>query len=264
MNPKWRVVGRSVKGTAHQKKSLPCQDAHTWHLTEEALIIAVADGAGSAQRSDEGAELAVQAAVDHICASIEEELASFEESAATRLLKSAFEHARQAIITHADSAQLPARVFATTLTCAIISERGWAVGQIGDGVVVCRTEEEQLWCATQPQRGEFANETVFLTQESALRTLQIQMAPQPIDAIAVMTDGLIRLALDMSHYQPHTPFFTPMFGFTRQITNQAEAETQLAAFLASERVCARTDDDKTLVLAVRTNPNPKSNRTARG
>jgi hypothetical protein len=50
-------------------------------------------------------------------------------------------------------------------------------------------------------------------------------------------------------YEPHAPFFRPLFAFAMESTDSAAAEP-LAAFLASERVTRRTDDDKTLVLAV--------------
>jgi hypothetical protein len=69
-----------------------------------------------------------------------------------------------------------------------------------------------------------------------------------------MSDGLTRLALKMPSYEPHVPFFQPLFAYieeTSPANSNVKAEQQMAAFLASERVSARTDDDKTLVLAVR-------------
>jgi hypothetical protein len=46
---------------------------------------------------------------------------------------------------------------------------------------------------------------------------------------------------------PYQPFFAQMFSFARR---PDATEMELQAFLTSERVCARTDDDKTLVLVV--------------
>jgi hypothetical protein len=69
-----------------------------------------------------------------------------------------------------------------------------------------------------------------------------------------MSDGLTRLALKMPSYEPYVPFFQPLFAYiegTSTANWNGNAEQQMAAFLASERVSARTDDDKTLVLAVR-------------
>ncbi|HEY3342098.1 MAG TPA: protein phosphatase 2C domain-containing protein, partial [Anaerolineae bacterium] len=61
----WRVVGASVMGTSHQEMGTPCQDAHAYRVASTGeLIVAIADGAGSASRSAEGAALVVQFAVD--------------------------------------------------------------------------------------------------------------------------------------------------------------------------------------------------------
>jgi serine/threonine protein phosphatase PrpC len=53
----WQVLGVSVKGAAHEKQGLPCQDAYYWrfHWRGRGLLIAVADGAGSAPKADKSA-----------------------------------------------------------------------------------------------------------------------------------------------------------------------------------------------------------------
>jgi hypothetical protein len=148
------------------------------------------------------------------------------------------------------------RAYATTLTCAIATADRLVVGQIGDGVVVAG-EGERLFSVTRLQRGEYANETHFLTQPDALDQLLVEVIEQPVRALAVMSDGLVRLALKMPEQEPHAPFFQPLFRVTTDIgqpggaPDGTEAARQLAAFLGSERVNARTDDDKSLVLAVR-------------
>ena len=76
----------------------------------------------------------------------------------------------------------------------------------------------------------------------------------PIDAVAAMSDGLVGLALARPAGTPHAPFFEPLLTFNARVAEPEVAREQLAAFLASERVCARTDDDKTLVLVTRTAP----------
>jgi len=75
-----------------------------------------------------------------------------------------------------------------------------------------------------------------------------------IDALATFTDGLERLALDFVNSRPHVPFFD---GVCRPLREGATAghesglSTQLKEYLNSPAINARTDDDKTLVLAVR-------------
>jgi hypothetical protein len=247
---KWHIVGASVQGTSHQQNDIPCQDAHGYRvLLNGAVVIAVADGAGTASRSDEGARRAVKQALD----SLERDLAysvprtEFEWQ---RLMTAAFRQAREDIVGHARWENVSLRDFAATLTCAVASNDELAVGQIGDCLAVARKgPDDPLFVATQPQRGEYANETFFLTLEDALDHLQIHVYP-PVQTLVLMSDGVVRLAVNVVENVPHTPFFRPLLDFAAEMKDEKTAQEQLAAFLASERVCARTDDDKTLVLAV--------------
>jgi hypothetical protein len=59
--------------------------------------------------------------------------------------------------------------------------------------------------------------------------------------------ALERLVLNFKTKTAYEPFFTPMFEYA---TRADATEAELASFLASNRVCEHTDDDKTLVLAV--------------
>jgi hypothetical protein len=72
-----------------------------------------------------------------------------------------------------------------------------------------------------------------------------------VKSLALISDGLLRLAVSLPDYEPSPRFFRPLWDFATQAEDETQAQEQLTAFLASERVCARTDDDKTLVLAVR-------------
>jgi hypothetical protein len=167
-----------------------------------------------------------------------------------RIVREAFESAQQALSALAEREDLAVRSLATTLTCTISADGFFTVGQIGDGSVVVKTGQDELLAVTLPQRGEYANETFFLVQEDALEHLQIQVLHQPVQALAVLSDGLVRLALQLPANQPHGPFFKPLFSFAATSVDAVAAQQQLEAFLDSERVSARTDDDKSIVLAV--------------
>jgi hypothetical protein len=249
----WHVIGASVQGTAHSKSDTPCQDTHGYCLLPNGtLIAAVADGAGSADRSAEGAALAVAEILDLIAATINVQQPSTKAEWHT-VLTSAFAKTHHALAMFAEAEESPRRVFATTLTCAVVTNHWLAVAQIGDGVAIAQNETGELFLTLTPQRGEYANETTFLTMEEALDHVEIEIYHQPVQALVLMTDGLIRLAMNVSNNTPHSPFFQPLLTFAAQVSTNTQAHDQLTAFLSSERVCARTDDDKTLVLAVRNN-----------
>lgn len=248
----WRVVGAAVQGSAHERVGQPCQDALGYWITSGgAVLIFVADGAGTAERAEEGAQAAVREGLE----ALEAGLAGGsppDEAGWRALIEQSFFQARQALEQLAAAESLPLRSFATTLACGVALD-GWLVtGQVGDGAVIAGTERGELFTAAFPQRGEYANETYFLTLPEALERLEVQVYARPVAALALLSDGLTRLALQLPHYRPHPPFFAPLLSFAARAQDRERAEQQLAAFLLSERVCARTDDDKTLVLAVRT------------
>lgn len=247
----WLVTGASVQGLSHQRLDLPCQDAHGYRVLDgNVLLAALADGAGSAEFSDAGA----QAAVAEMLRALEEglkdqslprELAEWEN-----LLCESFKAAREAVLELADRAGELPRAFAATLTGLIATADGLVVGQIGDGAVIAEDGDGAFIPASHLQRGEYANETHFLVEEDALDQVVIERLERPVRSLAVMSDGLIRLALKMPDQEPHAPFFEPLFRFASTIEDAGQAAGQLADFLASERVNARTDDDKSLILAV--------------
>lgn len=253
----WNLLSASVTGTSHTRNNTPCQDAHRWTLMDRGtLLIATADGAGSAERSQAGATLAVEVAIAFLEGALTTHMPD-DESGWERLLTEAFKQARAAIFALADADGLPARSFACTLTLVIADDIWLVTGQIGDGVVVAQTLTGELITVAPPQRGEYANETHFLVADDALTNFDGRIYRQhetieALTALAVMTDGLLRLALDVTDHQPHAPFFTPLLNFVATHPDPKEARDQLHAFLASPRVNARTDDDKTLVLAART------------
>lgn len=257
--PLWRVTGSAVPGTSHERLGTPCQDALGYRILGEetmpggALLIALADGAGSARFSDQGALTAVEAALQSMQESLEREIPEDSEGWEC-LLVECFQTARLAVFQRADSDGEWSRDYASTLTCVILTGTLMAVGQIGDGAVVAVDDTGELFTATRLQRGEYANETHFLIEEDALDQAVIDVIDRPVNAVAVMSDGLIRLALKMPSQEPHAPFFRPLFGFINAVDDSEAAAGQLAAFLSSERVNERTDDDKSLVLAARVTP----------
>src|SRR5438046_3428419 len=65
MVPIWRILGASVTGTSHYRMGRGCDDAHAYRIGDNnMLLLAVADGAGSAKMSALGAQTAVQKALD--------------------------------------------------------------------------------------------------------------------------------------------------------------------------------------------------------
>jgi len=212
------------------------------------LSICVSDGAGSAVKGGQGAELAIEAAADFIASKLKQGEFGLSDTLATDLVVSV----RERIYSQAEAAGLKARDFACTFLGVLSSPMGTLVFQIGDGGVVLDVGAG-LQVAIVPMTGEYANMTHFVTDDDAINVLATRAYPDAALRVAAFSDGLQRLALNMAENTPHEPFFTPFFNGMVKATPENEEQLQalLVKFLAGTAVNERTDDDKTLALATR-------------
>jgi Protein phosphatase 2C len=248
----WRVVGASEVGTSHTANSRSCEDSCWAQVGQSAagipfLALFVADGAGSAAKGGAGAELAIQAAV----AFFEQQLCLPEFRLSDVLATQCVISIREQIYAKAEADGLKARDFACTFLGVISSKLGTLVLQIGDGGVVLDVGDG-LEVPVVPMTGEYANMTHFLTDEDAVTQLVTKTYPAIATRVAVFSDGLQRLALNMADSTAHEPFFAPFFKVLASATSDQEDQLNnaLVKFLQSPAVNERTDDDKTLTLAV--------------
>ncbi|MGF1676262.1 MAG: PP2C family serine/threonine-protein phosphatase [Rivularia sp. (in: cyanobacteria)] len=246
----WRVVGASVCGTSHVKNSLLCQDAHHWQmLPDNVLVAAAADGAGSASLGKVGAMVAVEAAIENICLKQVNQSTLASDSSAKALLSEAILAAKTAVEEEAIASNRPPKDLSTTLIIVVATPNVAVVAQIGDGVAVVKDSLGNLTALTVPDSGEYINETSFLTSPTALDSVQVNVWRQGITNIAILTDGLQMLAINMAVGLPHKPFFLPLFDFVANAEELKGAKEQLVKFLRSEKITQRTDDDLTLIIA---------------
>ncbi|BCL38055.1 PP2C family serine/threonine-protein phosphatase [Nostoc sp. MS1] len=248
-NPHWQVVAASVCGTSHIKNKQLCQDAHHWQLLPgNVLVAAAADGAGSASQGKVGAMVAVETAIENLSLKEITKKSLADDETVQLLLTDALLAAKKAVEDEAAACDQKAQDLATTLIIAIATPEMVAAVQVGDGTAVAKDSAGNLLALTLPDNGEYINETTFLTSPSALETAQMRLWREAIVNVALLTDGLQMLALNMVVGEPHKPFFFPLFDFVKKAQDQAEAKEQLVKFLGSERITQRTDDDLTLVI----------------
>jgi hypothetical protein len=254
----WRYALASVAGTSHARLGVPCQDCCDCRIERltsggSVLVAVAADGAGSAARAEVGAQLA--------CALFLREMSTFYECGhcSADLSRDFFVdwllHFQEEIRQRADSESLTPRDFATTLLGAVVENDRAAFVQVGDGAIVVSpgASSDRYSCVFWPRRGEYANTTYFATDADAPTHLTFDRCDAAIDEVALLTDGLQGLALEYRSCSAHAPFFQPVFAPVRAepVGHSQKLSSALATFLGSPRVNARTDDDKTLVLASR-------------
>ncbi len=248
----WKAVGTSVAGTSHLELKVPCQDYSAYERvvigSAPALIIAIADGAGSARLSHVGA----QEAVGYLLRIIPRELPSvfdISEHVSRQWLKDTRAHLQE--VSSREDCGLSD--LGSTILVAILTDLVSFLIQIGDGAWIIERNGEYT-AATWPSDGEYINETTFLTSPNWEESIKYEVAAGALSAVAGFTDGLQRLALQFESRSVHAPFFEPLFGVLRAAEDETSLISPLIAFLSSDRIAERTDDDKTLVLACRTQP----------
>lgn len=253
----WRYAYASVAGTSHEKNGSVCQDAGSCRVVESIgggpiLLAMASDGAGSARRSEEGARMAVALFLDHFGAACRDRgIAAIDRAFVLSWLM----RLRRKIAAHAARAGIRSGEFACTALGAVIANDRSVFFQIGDGAIVVSGRHgpgEYDW-VFWPQHGEFANTTNFVTQRDAARAIEIEIHYGAIDDVALFTDGIERLVLDLREKTAHAPFFRPLFRWlaATKPPEKSEASPALVQYLGSKQVCDRTDDDKTLIMATR-------------
>ncbi len=244
----WHVIAASVTGKSHLRQAKVNEDAYCFaSRLDGVLVLAVSDGAGSASCGAQGAELATMGVVTFLS---EEQLPTAQE-AWQPLMQGVAQHIHNTLEAHAITQQKEARDFACTLLVAVLAPSHSALLQVGDGAIIGMSNET-MTRLTQAVYGDYASETVFITSQDYLDYCSCTVIlSETITGLALLTDGLEPVAMDLRTNQPFSPFFTPLFRFASIEQEDNKKSQILASFLMSERLAQRTHDDMTLVLAVR-------------
>jgi len=178
----WKVICASVVGSFHKKNKLPLQD-YGLGKVDPFPILVIADGAGSEVNSATGAEIAVKTSLDYIISN------TFKINSKKECVE-LYEEILKALKEKAYEIGTEVSTFATTIIIVYVLDMTVYWMQLGDGVIIAK-KNGFLSCVSLPFRGEFANETVFVTSYKASEFLQYGVFPvSDCDGILAFTDGL--------------------------------------------------------------------------
>jgi serine/threonine protein phosphatase PrpC len=224
----WQVVGRSVRGASHERSGMPNQDAIHWLPQSGAgtpLILALADGHGSAKhfRSQVGARLAVETAAEVVSDFLAGQSGGGNPSAIKRaaeewlpgaivrrwleavtehfganglsevehdLLRAGSGRAATALGTVAGSSL--ALVYGATVLVAAVTESFAIFLQLGDGEILCVSDQGEVSRPLPSDERLFANETTSLCAPEAWRDFRVcfqMISHTPPAIILLSTDG---------------------------------------------------------------------------
>lgn len=180
----WKGASVSTAGRGHSDRGLPCQDFSRAEIKSDTKIIVVSDGAGSARHAEHGAADAARATIRTL------EMTkpwSDPRDVRQRILAACkLEIAKRASALGCEESDL-----ASTLVFVAIAHDVFIAGNLGDGLVATfRGESSEIML--RPARGEFANETTFITSQNANKHFYIERGPlSDRDGFAVMSDGTV-------------------------------------------------------------------------
>lgn len=279
------VVGASLRGRSHAHVGSFRDDdlAMDWMPEVSWYSLIVVDGAGSAQYSRRGSQIACQTVKAHLrenlCNSLEtplavtvSEWATTQEDPAAKsklvtalynLLGQAVFAARNAIDKEAAELKAASRDFHTTLITSLVHpmENGaWFIAtfSIGDGAAAVVGAPGGVPCLlTRPDGGEFAGQTVFLTMKETLATtdavmgrISFHIVPD-FKALFLVTDGISdpRFDSDASLADPTAweSFHDEIIGVLSSAPTHEQAASALVDWMAFHS--PGHHDDRTVILA---------------
>jgi Protein phosphatase 2C len=267
----WHLAGIGVSGERHLAHGSGREDAHVLQaLPGGALVACVADGVSAVSRGGEGATIACGSALDWLRGALSgielPELPREGGPARTRargeevlqLARGAMRVAHERLLDAAVALtrKPPAEAgaaFATTLTVLVAHAPWLATVAIGDGFVVVRRDDGSHHLLLPPDESTgFVNRVHSLAAHGALDHARETLLWDPgVTGVAVSTDGLRQVVLEHPPDRPSMPnpaLFSQLLDvLDRDLDPSMIADAVQRATIFRDR----TDDDRTLLLAVR-------------
>ncbi|MFA7478754.1 MAG: protein phosphatase 2C domain-containing protein [Acidimicrobiia bacterium] len=230
LNSLWWGHGAKTVGPHHPK----CEDHYNIVTTNDYVIVAVADGAGTAPKGGQGAKTAVESVTNRAAW----HKGWGEGPNPTTLIKTAIRALKHN------------PMFATTLSVVVIGPTTIRAAAIGDSPIVVVTKPNNqllLWYAPQPS--EYVNETEFVTSPNPTIT-QWEHPTNQTQGVVVATDGINHLGI-VNQTLPHPGLFVPL------VQRSTQHNLNLSTFIGFIADRHLLDDDLTICVATpNTNHNP--------
>lgn len=163
----WKRCGRAKQGRSHLSVNVPCQDSVATLYRRNVSVVALSDGAGSAELSHIGSKICVTKLCEACCRSFDVIWKMSEETARASLVRS---------IRNALAGELPdgyeINSLASTVLVVAVKRNRYIAAHLGDGVIGVQSGDS-LCLLSGPDNGEHSNETTFVTSNDAVDRLRI-------------------------------------------------------------------------------------------
>lgn len=273
----WAIAYSSVLGNSHIQENLPCQDACLVEFENGYGIAIVSDGAGTCSNSHIGSKLVCTFAHYHFRQLITKHKLFENRQMPLKqewddIAFEVFFNVKSDLVNFSIQESINLKSLSCTLICTIFSPYGLLVAHIGDGRGGYLKDNKWHSMFT-PFRGEFANETVFVTSEIwevglIEKYIPTHIIEYPVEAFCLLSDGCEKASFEVNlydkenevYYDPNLPFpnfFNPNVEALKKLQKEGKTQDEInelwSNFLTNgnDKFVLETDD-KTMILAIRT------------
>ena len=194
---RWMIADAHYVGRGHFQKGLLCQDVTFTYssMKDDLYVIALADGAGSAEFSEEGAQIACNTVCDFFI-DLDPHITDIN-----RVKKDLFNKIQRSLKRDAHEQKKALKDYASTLVFVVIKGPKVWRGTLGDSVLISY-DKHQNASALETTKGQFHNQTVFTTSNNALERFYLDLSDKSqYSGFCLLSDGssesLIRVSDSM-------------------------------------------------------------------
>lgn len=252
----------SIIGTAHQaKKDGVCQDASDVLVLKNGWVVAsIADGLGSAKRSEVGSATSVKTVLSFISENYPEK---WHEESLISLLRTAYHKALKTIKAISIENQAELCDYDTTLTTVIYNGTNVIYGHAGDGGIITLSSYGDYSMLTEVQKGEAFNETSPL--RAGPESWSFGASKEDVCALIMMTDGIFDVAYPWLLAKTEQPIYInyvrPFMDINiLKVSSPADfenAQAEIKDFFCGQ-YSKQISDDKTIVGIINTDVTPET------
>ncbi len=234
----------ALTGRAHKSDGTVCQDSSAAGISGARWqFAAVADGVGSAPRSDIGSRTAIMAVYKAVVSLLR---SCSDEDALLSALQRGFANALLEIERLSEQEHLPSSDYDTTLTVCLFDGQTVLLGHVGDGGAISLGKDGIFHLLTEVQKGDAWNEVHPLRfgQQSWI----FKKAEGQHSAVLLLTDGLLDYALPSLLFGQNDRIYHRFVNqfFPEALNSDAEQSIKLrsdiCALLSSDPFDFLTDD----------------------
>lgn len=247
----WKIISHAMVGTSHLEQGKGCEDVIKSITTEDVAVMALADGAGSFSKAFEGATIATEKCSKWLLNNFDWAYCAKESEIKNRLL---YYTIRKSIIRKAIKEKSRPEEYSSTLLFVAIKDNRYIAGHIGDGVIGIITTEGDNVVLSEPERGEFANNTYFTTSSRISKHFRLHRGNiTNMSSFFLMSDG----SADCLYNQVGNTFAPAISKFALLLAGSTNEEAEIVnntlIDVMEQHFRSRTNDDCSFIMLQWTN-----------